>query len=62
LVSHAGEQLRLKVFENRVLPRIFGPSKDEATGCWRKPNNEKFRNLYVQSLLLILLGEPNREG
>jgi hypothetical protein len=27
---------RLKMFENRVLRRIFGPKKDEVTGQWRK--------------------------
>jgi hypothetical protein len=31
-----GEEHRLRVFENRVLRRIFGPKSDEATGDWRK--------------------------
>jgi hypothetical protein len=31
---------RLRVFENRVLRRIFGPKKDEVTGEWRKLHNE----------------------
>jgi hypothetical protein len=30
------EEHRLRVFENRVLRRIFGPKRDEATGDWRK--------------------------
>jgi hypothetical protein len=30
------EEYRLRVFENRVLRRIFGPKKDEVTGQWRK--------------------------
>jgi hypothetical protein len=30
------------VFENRVLRRIFGPRRDEATGDWRKLHNEEF--------------------
>jgi len=30
------EELRLRVFENRVLRRIFGPKRDEITGEWRK--------------------------
>jgi len=30
------EELRLRVFENRVLRRIFGPKRDEVTGEWRK--------------------------
>jgi hypothetical protein len=34
------------VLENRVLRRIFGPKRDEATGGWRKLHNEKFNNFY----------------
>ena len=30
------EERRLRVFENRVLRRIFGPKRDEVTGEWRK--------------------------
>jgi hypothetical protein len=40
------EEHRLRVFENRVLRRIFGPKRDEGTGCWRKLHNEELRNLY----------------
>jgi hypothetical protein len=35
------EEHRLRVFENRVLRRIFGPKRDEVTGGWRKLQNEK---------------------
>jgi hypothetical protein len=35
-----GEKHRLRVFENRVLTRIFGPKRDEVTGGWRKLHNE----------------------
>jgi hypothetical protein len=34
------------VFENRVLTRIFGLSRDEATGDWKKLHNEELHNLY----------------
>jgi hypothetical protein len=34
------------VFENRVLRRIFGPKRDEATGEWRRLNNEKLYDMY----------------
>jgi len=34
------EESRLRVFENRVLRRIFGPRRDEVTGEWRKLHNE----------------------
>jgi hypothetical protein len=37
---------RLRVFENRVLRRIFGPKRDELTGEWRKLHNEELLNLY----------------
>jgi hypothetical protein len=30
------EERRLRVFENRVLKRVFGPKRDEVTGEWRK--------------------------
>ena len=40
------EEPRLRVFENRVLRRIFGPKKDEVTGEWRKLPNEELNNLY----------------
>jgi hypothetical protein len=29
------------MFENRVLRRIFGPKRDEVTGCWRKLHNKE---------------------
>jgi hypothetical protein len=40
------EEHRLRVFENRVLRRIFGPKRDEVTGEWRKLHNEELRDLY----------------
>jgi hypothetical protein len=38
---------RLRVFENRVLRRIFGPKREEVVGGWRRLHNEEFNNLYV---------------
>jgi hypothetical protein len=40
------EELRLRVFENRVLRKVFGPKTDEVTGEWRKLNNEELNDLY----------------
>ena len=40
------EEHRLRVFENRVLRRIFGPKRDEVTGQWRKLHNEELNDLY----------------
>jgi hypothetical protein len=40
------EEHRLRVFENRVLRRIFGPKRDEVTREWRKLHSEELHNLY----------------
>jgi hypothetical protein len=40
------EEYRLRVFENRVLRRIFGPKRNEVTGEWIKLYNEEIRDLY----------------
>jgi hypothetical protein len=40
------EERRLRVFENRVLRRLFGPKSDEVTGKWKKLHNEEFNDLY----------------
>jgi len=40
------EERRLRVFENRVLRRVFGHKRDEVTGEWRKLHNEELRDLY----------------
>jgi hypothetical protein len=43
---------RLRVFENRVLRRIFGPKRDEVMGEWRKLHNEELRDLYSSPNIL----------
>jgi len=43
------EEHRLRVFENRVLRKIFGPKRDEVTGKWRKLLNEELCGLYSSS-------------
>jgi hypothetical protein len=40
------EERRLKVFENRVLRRVFGPRRDEVTGEWINLHNEELNDLY----------------
>ena len=40
------EEYRLRVFENRMLRRIFGPKRDGVTGEWRKLHNEELNDLY----------------
>jgi len=48
------EERRLRVFENRVLKRIFGPKRDEATGEWRKLNNEELNVLYASNIVWVI--------
>ena len=38
---------RLRMFENRVLRRVFGPKRDDVTGKWRKLHNEELSDLYA---------------
>src|SRR5215475_6099359 len=40
------EEHRLRVFENRVLRRVFVPKRDEVTGEWRKLHKEELKDLY----------------
>ena len=40
------EKRRLRVFENRVLRKVFGPKRNEVTGEWRKLYNEELIHLY----------------
>jgi hypothetical protein len=49
------EERRLRVFENRVLRRIFGPEGDGVTGGWRKLHNEELHNLYsLPSIIRVI--------
>jgi hypothetical protein len=41
-----GEEHGLRVFENRVLRRIFGPNRGKVVGGWRRLHNEELHNLY----------------
>jgi PAS domain-containing protein len=64
------EEHRLRVFENRVLRRIFGYKRDEVTGEWRKLHNEELRELYsppsiirmIKSRRIIWAGHVARIG
>jgi hypothetical protein len=49
------EEHRLRVVENRVLRRIFGPKKDEVTGEWRKLYNEELHILYSSPDIIRLI-------
>jgi hypothetical protein len=47
------EEHGLRVFENRVQRKIFGPKKDEVTGEWRKLHNKELRDLYSSPSIII---------
>jgi hypothetical protein len=49
------EDHRLRVFENRVLRRIFGPNRDEVTGEQRKLHNEELRDLYSSPSIIRII-------
>jgi hypothetical protein len=47
---------RLRVFENRVLRRIFGPKRDEVTVEWRKLHNGELHDLYPTPTIVDEMG------
>ena len=49
------EERRLRVFENRVLRKVFGPKRDEVIGEWRKLHKKKLRDLYsIPNIVRVL--------
>jgi hypothetical protein len=46
------EKQRLKIFESRVLRRIFGPKRDEIIEVWTKLQNKELHNLYYSSNII----------
>jgi hypothetical protein len=49
------EEQRLKVFDNRMPRRIFGPKRKEVTGGWRKLHSEELHNLYSSGNIIIVI-------
>jgi hypothetical protein len=49
------EDHRLRVFENRVLRRIFGPKREEVRGDWRKLHNEELHNVYSSPSIIRMI-------
>jgi hypothetical protein len=49
------EAHKLRVFENRVLRRIFGPKRDGVTGGWRKLHNVELHDLYSSPSIIRII-------
>jgi hypothetical protein len=54
------EEHRLRVFENRVLRRVFGPKRDEVTGEWIKLRNEELHDLYSSPSIITIFKSRRR--
>jgi len=54
------EERRLRVFENRVVRRIFGPKRDEVTGEWRRLHNEELNYLYFSPNIIRVFKSRKR--
>jgi hypothetical protein len=54
-----GEEV-LRVFENRVLGKIFGPKREEVTGGWRRLHNEELHNLYASPNIIRDISQEGR--
>ena len=57
------EERSLRVFQNWVLKKIFGPKKDEVTGEWRKLQNEGLNDLYCSpSIVRVIISRMRQVG
>ena len=55
------EERRVRLFENRVLRRIFGPKRNEVTGEWRKLHNEELNDLYsLPNIVRVIISRKIR--
>jgi hypothetical protein len=62
LVADIEGELRLRVFENRVLRRIVGPKRDEVTGELRRLHNEELKDLYFSSNIVRVINPEEGDG
>jgi hypothetical protein len=62
-VGHTlSEECRLRVFENMVLRRIFGPKRNELTGEWRILHNEELYALYFSPYTIRVVKSKTEMG
>jgi hypothetical protein len=54
------EERKLRVFENVVLRRMFGPRRDEVTGEWRRLHNEELNDLYSSPNIVRVIKSRRR--
>jgi len=62
LVAHIELRTWLRVFENRVLRRIFGPKRDEVTEEWRRLHNEELCDLYCSPYIVRVIKSKEGDG
>jgi hypothetical protein len=51
---------RLRVFENRVLRKVFGPKRGEVTGEWRRLRKEELYHLWVSTIIRVVRRRAGR--
>jgi hypothetical protein len=56
-----GEEHRLRVFDNRVLRKIFGPKREE-DGSWRKLHNDELHSLYSSPNIVRVIKSRRMRG
>jgi hypothetical protein len=56
------EEHRLRMFENRMLTRIFGPKRDKVTGSWRKLHNGHLHKLYSMPSIIRMISQGGCDG
>jgi hypothetical protein len=52
-----GEEHRLRMFENRVLRRKFGPKKEEVVGGQSRPHNKELHTVYASSNIMRVINQ-----
>ena len=63
MLSTLREEHRLRVFENKVLRRLFWPKREGVTGEWRKLHNEELNSLYSSpNIVQVIKVEKNEMG